>query len=537
MFKSFLITFLCVCGVSVVFAQTRTVGRLQYAEGTMEGYTFFGVGATAYQYLLDNCGEVVHRWEGTNRISHNAFLLEDGRMVRMTTDYLEIVNWNGTLDFAYDYPDGWFHHDLYLMPNGHILVMVGEFRTYAECIAAGRDPDLLIEGELVEEKIIELDPTNGGRIVWEWSLWDHMVQDFDPTKDNFGSIDQHLELLDLNFSKDSDPDFFHPNGIDYSPGLDQIMYCSRYTHEFYIIDHSTTTAQAASHSGGASGKGGDFLYRWGNPQLYGAGGPDDQQLFGPHDAHWVPDSLVEAGNVMVFNNGWLRDTLYSEVILLEMDGGSSGGTYQLGVSGRFGPSEAYWSYTSPRKTDFYSPIVSGAQWLPNGNLLICSGTGGHLIEINEDKETVWEYINPHTFFGPVAQGEIPGNHFVFQAVKYPTSHPAFIGKNLEPQGPIELDPFPDTCIVTYLPPPLPDPKITFYPNPTSTNLIITYPYQQFNDALDFEVVNALGQVVFHASSASTGVMEIDLTRFESGIYLVNLSSGRFSLSKKVLKLE
>ena len=419
---------------SNAFSQTRTVGRLLYEEGTMEGYVFFGVGATPIQYLIDNCGEIVHQWEGTSIISHNAFLREDGRMIRVTTDYLEVVNWNGTVDLAYDYPEGWFHHDIVELPNGNILAMVGVNREYEDAIQAGRDPALLGFGGLTDERIIEIDLSVGtGEVVWEWSLWDHLVQEFDPAKDNFALVADHPELLDLNFSTVIDEDFLHPNAIDYHPHLDQIMYCSRYTHEFYIIDHSTTTAQAAGHTGGRYGKGGDFLYRWGNPQIYGAGGPGDQKLFGPHDTHWVVDSLEHAGKVMVFNNGWERDTLYSEVIRLNIPGTISG-EYALNSNGVYGPENPEWTYfNTPRKTDFFSPIVSGSQYLPNGNLLICSGTGGHFIEINEDKERVWEYINPHTVWGPVSQGEIPGNHFTFRAIRYPVAFPAFVRK--EPRSP------------------------------------------------------------------------------------------------------
>ncbi|MGC8644373.1 MAG: hypothetical protein ACP5XB_31305, partial [Isosphaeraceae bacterium] len=59
--------------------------------------------------------------------------------------------------------------------------------------------------------------------------------------------------------------------------LDQILLSVHSFSEIWIIDHGTTTAEAATHKGGRSGKGGDLLYRWGNPQAYRAGTAADQQ--------------------------------------------------------------------------------------------------------------------------------------------------------------------------------------------------------------------------------------------------------------------
>lgn len=84
------------------------------------------------------------------------------------------------------------------------------------------------------------------------------------------SIVNHPELLNINYL--TQKDWLHCNGVDYNPILDQVVISSHNTNEWYVIDHSTTTAQAASHSGGNSGKGGDFLYRWGNPAAYQATG-------------------------------------------------------------------------------------------------------------------------------------------------------------------------------------------------------------------------------------------------------------------------
>ena len=121
-----------------------------------------------------------------------------------------------------------------------------------------------------------------------------MIQDFDSSKDNFGVVADNPELMDINaISGGGGPgpgpgpgggggDWFHVNGINYNAELDQIVFTSRFASEFYIIDHSTTTAEAAGHTGGNSGMGGDFIYRWGNPSNYGT--PGTQTIPGPvHD--------------------------------------------------------------------------------------------------------------------------------------------------------------------------------------------------------------------------------------------------------------
>src|SRR5207253_10929770 len=144
-----------------------------------------------------------------------------------------------------------------------------------------------------------------------------------------------------------------------------------------IIDHSTTTAQAAGHRGGRYGEGGDRLYRWGNPQAYRAGAARDQQLGRQHDAHWIPRGLPGEGHVLLFNNGRGRpgpDGRYSSVdeIVLPVD---RKGHYTLKPGAAYGPDKPVWSYSAPRKSDLFAPIMSSAQRLSNGNTLVCSGRG------------------------------------------------------------------------------------------------------------------------------------------------------------------
>ena len=125
-------------------------------------------------------------------------------------------------------------------------------------------------------------------------------------------------------------DWMHCNSIDYNESLQQIVIGSRSMSEFYIIDHSTTTTQASSSSGGIYGRGGDFLYRWGNPQVYNKGNSSNRRLFGQHDVQWIEDGLVDEKKILIFNNGQSRG--YSSVEIVNTQFQNSG-YYQLSQLG------------------------------------------------------------------------------------------------------------------------------------------------------------------------------------------------------------
>ena len=263
-----------------------TVGLLLNTERAFDGYTLFSPMAAGDAYLIDNEGRPVHSWDIRSAGGATPYLLEDGSIIRANGGFSQWA-WDGTLVWDFDYPFVG-HHDIEVLPNGNVLVLAYEYMTAAEAIAAGRDPDALNTGELVSEKIVEVRQTGltTAEIVWEWRVWDHLIQDFDPTKDNFGVVGDHPELIDINFGETNptgnDDDWLHANSVDYNPELDQIVVSVRQFGELWIIDHSTTTEEAASDSGGRSRRGGGILYRWGNPQAYRAGGPEDQQLFVQH---------------------------------------------------------------------------------------------------------------------------------------------------------------------------------------------------------------------------------------------------------------
>ncbi len=372
------------------------------------GYTLFSPISSTTTYLIDIDGQVVHTWPSTHTTGSCVYLLEDGSILRPYYEenpifagtfggILQRIAWDGTVVWEYDYstPTHMQHHDVEVLPNGNILMIAYQNKTYAEAIAAGRDPALMNGNHLLPESIIEVEPvgTHNGNIVWEWHLWDHLVQDFDSLKPNYGVVADHPELMDLNFVLNAHPDWIHANSVDYNEEFDQILISANNISEIFIIDHSTTTEEAAGHTGGNSGKGGDILYRWGNPQAYDAGDLSDKRFFYQHDARWIKEGEPGTGNILVFNNGLGRPGgSYSSVeeIVPPVDGS---GNYSLVPGSAYGPSDPVWIYSDP--DNFMSGFMAGAQRQPNGNTLICEAGSGTLFEVTMTGDTVWTYLNPY----------------------------------------------------------------------------------------------------------------------------------------------
>ena len=152
------------------------------------------------------------------------------------------------------------------------------------------------------------------------------------------------------------------------------------------------------------------LYRWGNPRAYRNGSKTEQRLFNQHNVHWIRHGLPGEGHILVFNNGSGRpggDSSSVDELVLPVD---SQGQYARNRRGPYGPTQAVWSYSAPKKSDFYSFFISGAQRLPNGNTLICSGASGTVFEVTPDKQVVWKYTNPvmGNPGGPGGPGAPPG---------------------------------------------------------------------------------------------------------------------------------
>jgi hypothetical protein len=440
-------------------ADSTTVGLRRWDSLASKGYTLFANNQGRSIFLIDNKGRVIHKWRATDRTVGALYLLENGLLSQignlanpnfLNGGRVSLIDWDGNKTWSFDYSDSLhcLHHDAIWLPNGHLLAIAWERKTRAEAIAAGRDTTKLTAGKLWPEEIIEVDPANDS-IVWEWNLWDHLVQDYDSTKQNYGVVGDHPELVDLNFTTTYAPnpaDWIHANALDYNAQFDQVVFCARAFDEVWVIDHNTTTEEASGHTGGSYGKGGDLLYRWGNPLAYRRGDSSSRLFHAPHNSQWIRSGLRGSGNMMVFDNGLQRpDSLYSTVLEFTpaMD---STGHYQDPPPGEpYGPAGPTWQYVATPPTSFYSPQVGSAQRLPNGNTLICEGTKGRFFEIGADSVNVWTYINPVIDTLPLYQGDtVPriGPHdlknIVHRSPRYPLDYAGLQGHNLTPGYPVEI---------------------------------------------------------------------------------------------------
>ena len=376
-------------------------------------------------YLIDNDENIINEWNHDCKPVSIAYLRPDSSVIipcgqnevdglggnGMSGGRILKLSWDGEVLWDDIFVDNTFqpHHDIEPLSNGNILFISYERKTYEEAIAMGRTN---ISDEIWPSYIFELEQISldSSQIVWEWHLWNHTVQDIDSTLNNYGIVSENPGLLDVNLGSlggggGASGDWIHLNSIDYNEELDIIAISSRKMNEFYFIDHSTTTAESASNSGGNYNKGGNFIYRWGNPENYDRGGPDDQILTSQHSVNWIDETYPGGGDIILFNNR--TQEIGSEILQI-----STGTDFTIDISEPFEPDSPQWSYGGG---SFFSNIQSGAFRLQNGNTFISIATQAHFFEIDSTGNIVWEYT--HT--GPSGQlfnGNIP------RAQKYDTQY-------------------------------------------------------------------------------------------------------------------
>ncbi|QHI38477.1 hypothetical protein IMCC3317_38700 [Kordia antarctica] len=361
--------------------------EIYVADKIHNNLTLAVVNGSDSAFLLDKTGQKVHEFTFDDRLGNDLEILPNGKMLGIFKDpaatiifgghggKVKILNSDGSVDWEYflSSDDFVLHHDVEMLPNGNVLLLVWE--RISETI---QEPHGSINsGNIYTEKIMEINPTTNS-IVWEWRSWEHIVQDEDPALLNYGVVSQNPHKIHINYNPASNGDIMHANGFDYDETKDVIYLSVNFFSEVWVIDHSTTTAEATTSTGGNYGKGGDLLYRFGNPLAY-----DNTVGEVRSDRNHYPNLLENGvpgeGNILLYVNGLSAG--FSKVLELEMPA-----TFTLTPDVDNEPN-LVWSYEN---TDIFSNKISGAERLSNGNTLICEGDFGFW-EITPEKEIVWKY--------------------------------------------------------------------------------------------------------------------------------------------------
>lgn len=532
------------------------------------GLTLYSNMGSSIGYLIDTNNIVVKTWNFTGgSTGYSTHMTPGGDVYRSAvgsnvltgggmTGKIQKWNYAGVLqwDFSYTSSTYCLHHDHCVLPNGNVLVISYDVKSAATVTAAGGTNNIVVWAE----KILELQPTglNTANIVWQWNVWDHLVQNVNSSLANYQtSIVNNPQLLNINYALQKD--WMHMNGIDYNPILDQIVVSSHNLNEWYVIDHSTTTAQAASHSGGNSGKGGDFLYRWGNPFAYQAG--VSSVLNVTHDAHWIPEGSPNAGDLAGINNKGVispaTKTTVDRVIPTR-----NNYNYTLTPGAAFTPT----TYTSRHTSTGYTSNMGSSDQFPNGNQMICLATAGTIYEINAAGNIVWtkstggttpqahryttcyinnaappqpviSYTNPDLISTPATtyQWYYNGNLIAGATSQTytPSQYGIYVVRTTDANGCVNVYSagFDYTMVTSirsennYLN------SLTIFPNPTTG--IVEIDLNGYNES-DFtvSVFDNTGKLVLKSKNETT----IDLSHLNNGLYILNVSSSnKASVNKKI----
>jgi hypothetical protein len=561
-----------------------------------ESFTFCAGGS--YTYLLDTSTSTTSSYYqrfSTGSTGYDAHFYHDTIYQSFGTGsgmgaYGSVKKWawtgNNTVSNVWTYTASGAHHDICPMPNGNVLIIVDESKSSS---TAGASSSVTVNSPT----ILEIHPTGTttGTIVWQWKFWDHLCQSTNSsvTSTYVTDIKQHPELFNVNCSTNNGliQDWIHLNGIDYNPTRDQIVFSCHMKNEVFIIDHSTTTAEAATHSGGKAGKGGDFLYRWGSPENYGCTTDGNGvSLNVIHDARWVPATNSTWPNyISVFHNGGCSS---GKAIVLSLPPYSTTDPYNFTYTAGsvVGPSSAI----TPTTKTFTVQNMGSAQALDNGNVLItnpsvafyeCRNSATPLQSITVSTIQS-DRLKKVDVFGPWLTATAPNDticmssgttlscaitkapvitsptytyawssspattNFSSTTVQSPTVTPTTTGTYTYTVTVTSTGTFNSTTIITTNTASITvysdictdvekmestQSELNLFPNPTNGNINLSENFS-LNNNYEVIVFNSFGEVVIHENNSK----KINLSEFSNGIYYLSIIANNKKLANKKIIL-
>lgn len=277
------------------------------------------------------------------------------------------------------------HHDWERLAKGNTLLLVNAPRAL---------PGFTLK-EILDDGVYEVSAN--GKIVWQWFIGDHLEEVFNPEALKLVKATASLDYLHVNDMTSVGPNkWFDAGDKRFAPA--NVLIESRDANVIAIIDK----------------KSGKIVWRMGPDysqfDLTKQKTPHAvDQVSGPHDAHLIPKGLPGAGNLLLFDNqgeaGFppVALNVWSGSRVLEIDPTTM---------------QVVWQYSAVDSDrplwEFFSPFISSARRLPNGNTLIDEGIKGRFLQVTPSGEIVWEYINPYGARTPI--GALVGRTVLSNAV-------------------------------------------------------------------------------------------------------------------------
>ena len=325
---------------------------------TSPGTTLYTSGHTAAAYLISMDGEVLHKWERPfSEIWNESAAVRDPQPDSHVYMRKAVLDANGDLLAVYegagDTPYGYgivkldkdsqviwsylqsAHHDFDVAADGNIFVLTQEIvdvpLEQLEHLASPR----------LDDFVVILSP-DGEEI--------HKI----PLLATVDSSD-YRQLL-YKISSFSVADALHTNSV-----------------------HVITDQEAERFP---YGKAGQLLISFREPSAVGVVDPEQEKLIWALQGYWEGQhdpQILDSGNILLFDNRGNFKKPEGRSRVIEFDPGTMA---------------LVWQYVGTAASPLESDIRSYAQRLPNGNTLITESNGGRILEVAQNQDIVWEFVNP-----------------------------------------------------------------------------------------------------------------------------------------------
>ena len=333
--------------IDPVTIKRRGVGLRGYDPNrAFDGFTLFAPLPSDNRtvYLIDMRGNVVHAWQLPYPPGQSGYLTEGGTLFYNgqipTESHVGRAPYRGgsALEMTWDGRILWeikhpdHNHDGIRLRNGNVMLICQKpLPAEIATKVLGGRPETEYDKGQMDAPYL-VEMTTEGKIVWEWLSWEHL----DPEADVITAVQDDRDVWTVG------------NGVSEMPD-GNIMLSFRDISTVVMINRQT----------------GAIYWKLGAPPLAGQHAP----------------YMLANGNILLFDNGPHRlDQSFPFSRVLEISPATKA---------------IVWKFQEPRVTDFFSPRLSNAQRLPNGNTLINEGWFGRLFEVTPKGEIVWEYVNPY----------------------------------------------------------------------------------------------------------------------------------------------